>query len=255
MSAVGITSINFPTLKSVKGDDVIKFGVKYEKFNRKVLYFNRGRPVAQQTTTTGIKRCISAELLISLVLIDTFLDFSSVDQVTEEHVQLWISERSKCFTDDMALHVTNAINKVKFRPDRSDPHGATLQLFADIARKFRRNRVEHAIKEAPKALISQIVDKLELSVVRETIRSAMHYWPREKKYHFNYFMKQITDAAVQAAKHVKRAEKSDDDRKGKFSRKKNPDPFLEKRSPTLGSTTKGNPKSTEQVKKREWKVP
>ncbi len=42
--------------------------------------------------------------------------------------------------------------KMKLRRRRSDPHGHALQCFTDIAKEPRRNRIEYAVKAAPKAL-------------------------------------------------------------------------------------------------------
>ncbi len=67
--------------------------------------------------------------------------------------------------DDMASHVRDALARVKFNPDRSNPMGATLQFFADVMTALRRNRISHATEDASKAIISQLVDMLNLSLL------------------------------------------------------------------------------------------
>lgn len=139
--------------------------------------------------------------MTSLTALGTFNERATVSDVTDTDVSDWIKSRSRCSVDDMAAHVKDAVARVKFKPDRSDPQGSSLQFFADIMTELRRNRAEHVTKDSSKALISQLMSKLEPSIVREIVTSAQQYWPHDKKYDFLYFMEKVTQVSVESAKY------------------------------------------------------
>jgi len=142
-------------------------------------------------------------------MLGTFRDRTQVAEVTDDEVKSWIKYRSRCSTDDMAGHVKDAIKRVKFKPDRSDPQGASLQFFADVMTELRRNRVDHVIQDASKALISQLMTKLEPSIVRETVAAAHDYWPKEKKYDFCHFIEKVMEISVESAKYSQKRHRED----------------------------------------------
>ncbi len=94
----------------------------------------------------------------------------------------------------------DALSKVKLKLDRSDPTGASLQFFADVVTDLRRNRVSHATEDAPKAIISQMANKIEPSVIRETIEQQMEYWAQDKEDDFRCFQENVSAASTEAAK-------------------------------------------------------
>ncbi len=61
-------------------------------------------------------------------------------------------------------------------------------IFTDVPTEIRRNRVSHATSDAPKAIITQLIPKLETLIVLETIQLQHAYWSPEKKYDFKHFM-------------------------------------------------------------------
>ncbi len=63
------------------------------------------------------------------------------DDVTDDDVKICIKGPFECRVDDMLSHLRDAFAKVKFKPDRSDPGGTSLQFFADVAIKMRRSRM------------------------------------------------------------------------------------------------------------------
>lgn len=112
-------------------------------------------------------------------------------------------------SDDMASHVKDALARVSFKTDRADPQGAALQFFTDVMTELRRNRVSHDVTDASKALISQLMPKLEPAVVRETIKSAHEHWSTEVKHDFHHFMRKVTDTSIEAAKYSAKRTKDD----------------------------------------------
>ena len=99
----------------------------------------------------------------------------------------------------MAMHMKHAIGMFRFKTDRGDPHRACMQFFAVVTTELRRNRVSHVVSDAPKALICQLIPKLEPSVLRETIQVAFEYWSKEKKYDFHHFRKKVSETSVESA--------------------------------------------------------
>lgn len=201
MSAIGVSTIKPPELNRVKGDEIISFELSYERYVRQMSEVNLNRTYSQQIKPCGIKACVSAELLLSLTMLGTFPDRDTVSQVTDQDVLNWVKSRSRCSTDEMSHHVKDAIDRVKFKADRSDPQGSALQFFTDIMTEFRRNRVEHVIDEAPKAVVTQLMAKIEPQIVRDAVRSEHEYWPADRKYDFQYFMKKVTEVSIGSAKY------------------------------------------------------
>lgn len=107
-----------------------------------------------------MKARISDELLLSLTELTTFPDCDTVSQVSEDNVKTWIEFRAKCSTGSMASQLKNAIGKLRFKTNRSDPQGACMQFFADVMTELRRNRVSRILSDAPKALILQLLPKI-----------------------------------------------------------------------------------------------
>ena len=102
----------------------------------------------------------------------------------------------------MATHVSDTISKIKFKPDRLNLQGAACKFFADLTTELRLNRVDHAIENASKAVIVQLLPKLEPAVVRDTVSSAMEYCPKEKKWDFHHFMSKDVEASIEYAKYI-----------------------------------------------------
>ena len=102
----------------------------------------------------------------------------------------------------MGTHVSDAISKIKFKPDRLDPQGTAWQFFGDVTTEFRLNRIDNAIENASKAVIVQLLPKLKPVVVRDTVSSAMKYWTKEKKWDFHHFMGKVVEASIESAKYI-----------------------------------------------------
>ena len=202
MSSVGIPTITPPNPTAFRGEDVIKFKEEYEQYQRSAGEANRNRSNAQKFPSCGIKACISAELLVSLTELQTFLSCDTVTQDSDDHVKTWIESKARCSSDDMAMHVKHAIGSLRFKADRSDPHGECMQFFADGMAGLRRNRVSHVVSEAPKALICQLIPKLEPPMLRETIQTTFEYWPKDKKDNFHRFRKKVSETSVESAKYA-----------------------------------------------------
>lgn len=145
MSGLGVSTITAPELKTVQGDAVIKFKIGYERYLRQIQDINRSKSASQKIKPADVKACIGPELLLSLITLNTFPDCTTPDDVNTTHVEDWLKTRERCSTDDMPAHVKDALSRVKFKPDRSGPAGATLQFFTDTMTELRRNRVGHAI--------------------------------------------------------------------------------------------------------------
>ena len=126
--AVGVSTIIPPELNSMRGENIVKFDLAYQRDLQQLRTINLNRTASQNTTPCGIKACVSAELLLSLTILRTFPGCSTVSEVTDKHVQEWIESRSRCSAQDMARHVSNAIRRIRFKPDRLDPHGAACQF-------------------------------------------------------------------------------------------------------------------------------
>ena len=189
MSApVCITTITPPELKTVKGEQIVKFVLACERYKRQGNDVNRTLTSDRQITPAGYKSCVSAELLLSLTTLRTFPERTDVSQVTDADVGTWITSRSRCASGDTPGHVKSAIGRVRFKPDRDDPQGAALSFFMDIMTELRRSRVAHVIEESSKTLIALLIPKLEPPVLREAISSAHDYWPKDKRHDFHHFM-------------------------------------------------------------------
>ena len=108
--------------------------------------------------------------------------------------------------DDTPTHVENAVSGVKYKANRTDPEGSSMDFFTQVTMELRRNRVHHVIAENPKILIHLPIPKLEPAIVRESIKKAYEYWTKEQKNNFGYFEENVCQAAVESAKYEKKAE-------------------------------------------------
>lgn len=100
--------------------------------------------------------------------------------------------------------------RVNFKADRSDPHGAALQFFTDVITELRHSRVQNAIEDAAKAVITMLIPKLEPYVLRETIQTSHVFWPQEDKSDVHKFMERVTKVAVDSAKYSQKRERDED---------------------------------------------
>lgn len=166
---VGVSTDTPPELNSARGEKIIRFDLTYQRYLQQLRTINLNRTASRKIKPCGINSCVSAELLLSLTIPKTFPGFSTVREVTDKQVQEWIESRTRCSAQYMATHVSNAIRRIRIRPDRLDPHGAACQVFTDVITTLCLKRVEHAITEASKAVMSQLNPKFESKFVRETI--------------------------------------------------------------------------------------
>lgn len=160
-------------LKSVRRDASVRFELAYEQYLRQIIEDNRGRTATQRNSPAGAKACVAPDLLRSLTMLKTFANIDDISQVTDDMVLQWIRLRTGCSSDDMHFmprKVKEALLRVKFKPDRSDPQGVALQFFLQMW--LRRSRLQNAIEDAAKAVITLLIPKLEPSVLRETIQNA-----------------------------------------------------------------------------------
>lgn len=164
----------------------MKFQLSYERYLRQIDQINENSRASRHIVPTGYKACVSPELLLSLITMRAFPSCATTEQVTDEHVKEWLQVRSRCAVNDTKGHVKEALARVHFKNDRSDPDGAAMQFFADVLMELRRNRVSHVIEEASKTLIQDLTKKLEPVALRESISSAYEYWPEDTKNNFHH---------------------------------------------------------------------
>lgn len=110
--------------------------------------------------------------MVSMEMMRLFEEGETVKDVTDKHNKNKVKSRSRCSVNDIPGHVKSAINKVKFKPSRTESGGFVLNFFAEIMIELRRNRVGHVISEAAKAVITQILPKIEPRQLKEEMKSA-----------------------------------------------------------------------------------
>lgn len=254
MSSIGVSTISAPELKTVRRDDVVKFNLAYERYLCQIENVNRSKSTSQRIKPADFKSCVSPELLLSLTMMKMFDGVTEPSDVTSKHIEDWITTRSRCSTDDTPTHVNDALGRVKLKPDRSDPEGASMEFFADAITELRRNRVGHALKHCPKTLILQLISKLELPVVRESIEDAYEYWSQSQNNDFHLFMQKVSDVSIESAKHFKnRKRDTAEDGKDRPSSKR---PSNDKHHPRKadGGNSYDQPKGSGNTKQRKGKT-
>lgn len=247
-----ISTLNPPTLKSVRGDAIVKFNVEYERYTRQVEEVNAGLQEAQRVKPVGYKACVSGELLLSLVDLQTFKDISKADDVKDEHIKTWLKSRTTCSVADMPGQVKDALSRVKFKVDRQDPEGAAYAFFVDVLGELRRNRVSKVLTDSPKVIIQHLLEKLEPVQTRDAVKTAYEYWTKSEKEDFQHFHHFVIKTAVESSKYTKVTK----DQKNLGSRKHDsPRGGASSSSPTaIATKTKGSEaKDDETSKKRKWK--
>ena len=199
MAAVGLSTITLPELTSVSGEDIVKFDLAYERYLQQIHTVDLNRNSSQRITMFERRACVPAELLLSLTILRIFPCYQSISEVKDDQVQDWIKSRSRCSAEDMATHVSNDFLRINFRPDRLNPQGAACQFFTDVKTELRLNRIYRAITDAPKAVIAQLLPKLEPAIVRDTVTSAIEYWGKDKKWDFHHFMSKLVGSSIESA--------------------------------------------------------
>lgn len=197
-----IATITAPQLKSVMGEDVSTFKIKYDAYLNKVAEFNKGRAKEQTLPPAGYKSCIEPELLSSLVLLNTFPAREMVDDVTDEDVSGWLKTRSRVSGKAVDSQVSDALRRITFKPRSSDPQGAALRFFTSVTTELNRNCAAHVITESPKALIQELMPKLEPKSLRDKMTSAMKFWAEADKRNFRHFVKEVTSTYVEMAPYI-----------------------------------------------------
>jgi len=116
-----VSTITPPTLKSIRGDPIVKFNTEYERYLRQIEELNASLVVGKKVKPVGLKACITGELLLALIDLNAFKDISSPLQVKDAHIKEWLSARTKCAVADIPGQVKEALSRVKYRTDRKDP--------------------------------------------------------------------------------------------------------------------------------------
>lgn len=192
---LALSTIAPPVLKSPLGEEVVKFSIAYQQYACQVETVNAGLPTARRSNPVGYKACIQPELLESLAFMGKFGDVESADEVTENSVKEWVIGRTRCSAQDAYKHVEDALTRVKHKPSSSDPEGAAMVFFSSVITELRRNRVDGALKDSVKPLISSLIPKLEPPSLRKEMEKAYEFWPSEKKADFKFFQAEVARLA------------------------------------------------------------
>lgn len=250
-SAVGLVTISPPELKTPRGNEVVKFSIAYERYSRNVDEVNANLPAYKKIKPVGYKACVAAELLVSLVDLETFDECNEVSMVTDDMVEKWVKERSRCTADDIPSHVKDALARVRFKMDSMDPEGACLNFFTDVITQLRRNRVKDVIDGNPKIIIQSLIPKLEPESVRDSLKNAFEYWSPELKKDFKNFRKEVVKSSIECAKYARTKQKHSNPRptkKATTSTEKDVsgnDPYPK--------TVHDDSEPSKESKKRKWK--
>lgn len=132
-TAVGLQTVAPPEMKSPRGEHIGKLSAAYEIYIGSAVKVNAIQSTSRKIVLVGSKACVSAELLQSLVGLDTFSERENVSDVTDDDIENWISYRSRCSNGNVAFHVKDSLNRVTYKEDRKDPERSTLNFF------YRRN--------------------------------------------------------------------------------------------------------------------
>ena len=245
-----VSTINPPTLKSVRGDYIVKFNVEYERYRRQVSEVNAGLQEPQRVKPVGYKACITGELLLSLVELNVFNGISNVSDLTDENVKAWLDSRTTCNAADIPGQVRDALSRVRYVVDQKDPEGAAYSFFIDVISELRRNRVSNVLSDSPQVIIQNLLGKIEPQQTRETVQSEYEFWTKEEKEDFSRFNRFVIKTAVESAKYTK---------KSKHRTISVTEDKLRHSSPVLTTTKRnqekndGNDKKGEEKGKRKWK--
>lgn len=244
-----ISTINHPTLKSIRGDSIVKFNAEYERYLRQIEQLNTGLDEDKKVKAVGYKACLTGELLLALIDLSVFKDITEAEKVTDTHIATWLSARTKCAVADIPGQVKDALSRVRYRNDRKDPEGAAFSFFVDVLTELRRNRVSDVLKNSPKVIIENLIPKLEPQAMRDAVYNSYEYWKKDEQENFKYFHDFVIKTAVECAKYHK---KGKDDKKGKEDAKRD---STKSGTPSKHDKDKNGDKDEDKgdSKKRKWK--
>ena len=199
-SALAISTLKPPELRSVKSDAVVKFNIAYEHYSRQLDHINSGLTSDHKTTKVRYKSCMSPELLMSLTEMREFESVTDIKDVTDTMVEKWVKSASRCSVEEQPEQVHDALSRVKFSNDPADPKGSCLEFFTGVATELRRNRAQEVITDNPKILIGLLIKKFEPAVLRTRMFRNFKYLSDDKKKYYKSFRTQTIQFATELAR-------------------------------------------------------
>lgn len=128
-----------------------------------------------------------------------------VDEVSESAVKNWIEKMCHYSSENTPEHLRDALSRVKYVTDVTDPKGAALNFFAYIGTQLRRNRVLNIKDDSPKHLIQLLIPKLEPAIFRENMKDLWEFRSEEKKKDLAEFRKETMRTATESASYEKKS--------------------------------------------------
>ncbi len=148
MSAFGaVATISAPALKSVTQLDLIKFEIEYIVYKEKIAEVYRVKEASRQVIPASIRNCIEPVLLQSLCILGQIEGAESVEEATDDKVQIGSMIASHPLPRDAAERVRSAVDSVKYEECKKDPAGAALSFVLSTIAALDKNNVSDIVKD------------------------------------------------------------------------------------------------------------
>ena len=194
-----VETLEAPRLTGIKTEDFVKFAQKREIYERQVQEKSQEQGI--QIPTTTLRNSIDRPIL-NILITAQWVSVSSIDDLTEEHLQKCVSERSEVKPEDYDLaQIERDLSSVKMDQGSGSLEMKIWNLGLQYATKLEELGYSSFIEAQPKIAIGHILQRITHLKLFKRMKLTFRLKKDEMKADYNNFMRETAKEARALDRH------------------------------------------------------